>query len=88
MKYKVGDRVRIKEIREGRNWCKSFRAKFQKIDTPYVVTITEVNCNEEGEYSYLMKELPDNMVWYNEIESLYEEPTYEPIKNRWEILDL
>ncbi len=76
MKYKVGDRVKMKKSDFGHG---AFLSKHN-----YVLTIKEyVNDNY-----YFMEE--DSYFCYLEssIDSLYVEEVFEPIENRYEILDL
>ena len=76
MKYKIGDKVKMRksEFSFGSN---SFYEMYN-----YILTIAEI----DGGY-YRMEE--DLRLWYREYSfKEYEERTYIPIENRFEILDL
>ena len=102
MKYKVGDKVIIKTWKEmekeyglnpagGINIPKGFyffmENKLEQLKTNRILTIRYVNCNSNR---YSMKEI--NYKWTdNMIKCLakdYKEEIYDPIKTRWEILDI
>ena len=82
MKYKVGDKVKIKEgtiVLGYEGESKSYLSK-----NNYILTIYDINKNRN---SYEMNGWQGEW-WENVIEELYEEPTYDPIHSRFEILDL
>lgn len=78
-KYKVGDRVKIKTIYGRKEEVKSYLRK-----NNYILTIYGINA-KRGSY-----EMDGWMGDWSEymIEGLYEEPIYDPIQSRFEILDL
>ncbi len=99
MKYKIGDKVKIKTWEEmekeygkrGKNincaytFVKEMEEDLEKINTNRIVTIKEIIENE----FYYMKELP-RWSWSDDIIKClaknYKKP--ELITNRWEILDI
>ena len=88
MKYKVGDKVKI---REDLDWDKSYHTKFQKLDPPYVATIIRASfkssAGSKRKNRYVIDTYPHLPFWFEyEIEDLYKEPV--PIYNRFELLDL
>ncbi len=85
MKYKAGDRVRIKNLRSYDDLVKKI---IEPLDPPYVITIEVIihHAFLDSSYGYIAKET-NQCYWYDEdIEGIYEEP--DPIENRFEILDL
>ncbi len=92
MKYKVGDKVRIKTIEEIRDIKGHFYDFYPQslidflIKNNYILTIKEIDTIGEG---YRAKEDYIKGVWKEyAIKGLYKEPVYKPILNRWELLDL
>ena len=83
MKYKVGDRVRIKDNIERYNGDIS-SVEFYLKKNNYILTIYAIN---EKKGYYIMQGWQG--IWEeSSIIGLYEEIIYEPINNRFEILDL
>ena len=84
MKYKVGDKVLLKDFKEDdmRYWSRPAIDDYHSLRSK-IVTIKKLNTI--GNYS--IKE--NNWTWRDyEIEGIYIKPVYEPINNRFEILDL
>jgi len=75
MKYKIGDKVKMRKGHFGHDVFYS--------EHNYVLTIKDY----DG-YIYLMEE--DEFFWYLEasIKGLYVEEIFDPIENRWDILDI
>jgi hypothetical protein len=75
MKYKVGDRIRVKKKY-------GYRDDIMEtlIRTNYVLTINRIV--ESGSYYEMIEE---NLATWHE---MYIEDLYDPIENRFEILDL
>ena len=86
MKYKIGDKVRIKKYIAG--CCNSTVREILK-NNNYILTISELlpGKNWRGYYSYYVEEI--NFAWSEDIiECLYVEKIYKPIHSRFEILDI
>jgi len=90
MKYKVGDRIKIKEENSFINECRDL---LESVNPPYVLTIIEAcdkydrNDGYCGE-RYKVKE-NGQWNWYTDnIEGLYKEEVFDPIESRLDILDL
>ena len=87
MRYEVGDRVKVSF--SGRSATSLMHKSFKKLDPPYVFTIYKVcivNAETDEEYSiYAVEEF---CMSFHEIfiESLYQR--YNPVKSRFDILDL
>ena len=75
MKYKIGDKVRIKNTFIFNERTNSYIYLLKPIRTTAVTGIN--NCK------YILKGLPE-LEWEEE----WIERIYKPVKNRWEILDL
>ena len=83
MKYKIGDKVKIvpKELIKGTANLLNVEKSLESLSPKRVVTIKRI-----GENGYYMKE---NHWWWPEEEiEFLEEKILEPIKDRFEILDL
>ncbi len=77
MKYKVGDKVKLKVLD---SYCMEAVRDIKKING--IGTIREIS---ENTY-YYMEEIGWN--WTDKQVEEYKEPVYEPINSRFEILDL
>lgn len=84
MKYKVGQRVKIKENCLGHG----MEHVASRLIPPYIATISSIIPDpHSGEYMYQFDECAYG--WYeHEIDSLYEDVNEEKINDRFEILDL
>lgn len=83
MKYKVGDKVKIKE---NKNHSKECKLDFDNISYKGVIKETTYN-SWIDEDCYILEGLSWNFK-EEEIIGLYKEPIYIPIYTRFEILDL
>lgn len=89
MKYKIGDKVILKDDLETLGWEISIKEKYDDMN-PKTVTIIKI-VNKNFEDLYQLKEIL--ALWREkEIIGIYKEHESiemdEPIKNRWEILDI
>jgi hypothetical protein len=85
VKFKPGQRVLINKdafLEPGMGRAAS------KLSPPYVATVSHIEPDpHSGSYMYRFKEC--SWGWYeHEVEGIYEEEVFEPIENRWSILDL
>ncbi len=82
MKYKVGDRVKIKiwkQIDQNIGYYEEMERQAIRIDSDRVLTIDRIDV------CYFMKKI--SFAWTDDmIECLVERPI--PVNNRWELLDL
>ncbi len=82
MKYLVGDKVKIKKDTTILGCEKESKSYLSKNN--YILTIYDINVKKE---CYEMDGWQGPWTeWL--IEGLYEEPIYEPVRSRWELLDL
>jgi hypothetical protein len=79
MKYKVGDKVILKNHLDTSAWMRGIEVEYQNLNTKIAI-IKEVNIMLEGSYS--LEEISG--LWYDDDIV----GTYEPINSRFEILDL
>lgn len=80
MIYEVGDRVLLKKDLDTSEWMWEVEKEYKNLN-PKIVTIKEVY--NKLEIFYYMEEIRG--LWYNcNIVGMY----IEPIKTRWELLDL
>ncbi len=82
MKYKIGDRIRIKDG----VGHEAFNKKLDRLGTDRIVTVINIAMciYAQHESAYMIKELT-----FHFTEDMVEDPgQYEPIENRFEILDL
>lgn len=86
MKYKVGDRVVLKKGGPAR-WTRSAEVDLNNL-LDHIATIDVAREGKNGLEVYYMKEI--GWPWFeHEIECLAPpEKVFEPIENRWEILDI
>ena len=82
MKYKIGDKVRIKTWEKGKisHFYSYMEDDIRELNTDRILTIESIS---KSMFHYIMKEI--GWVWKD---GMIEEPIYEPIKTRWELLDL
>jgi hypothetical protein len=86
MKYKIGDRVIVK--REG--WSPDADSDLQNQTPPYTFEISDIKYSEVyQEQCYIFVGKNQEWHWAEDQLELFQQPkSTEPIKNRFEILDL
>ena len=82
MKYKIGDKVILRDDLPYQVWLQLLGETYRKMKSPKIVTIKDVF--EESDV-YHLEEIRDSWV-EGEIVELYLEP--EPILTRFELLDI
>ena len=85
MKYKVGDRVRMRNF----SYVKERHNFFMSLSLPYVVDIKKIIGGYSSDDDFTMYAINEDneFFWYGfEIEGLWSK--LRPIGSRWELLDL
>lgn len=82
MKYKIGDKVEV----DFADVAQEAKVKVNALNTERIVIIEKIEIINGNNY-YRLKDLPA-FLWHEIALLEYEEEVYEPIENRFEILDL
>lgn len=82
MKYKIGDKVEV----DFADVAQEAKVKVNALNTERIVIIEKIETINGNNY-YRLKDLPA-FLWHEIALLEYEEEVYEPIENRFEILDL
>jgi len=89
MKYKAGDHIKINKPKLG---FYAYNTNIEEIlqKTDRILTITEeVINNIDTSSGYYVEEMGTKYIWYDkDIKCLVELEKYDPVENRWSILDI